>query len=51
MHIDTIYSGVASPTDAAAVGVILSVVLAWWNSSLSFSMLKEGLWARQLHLV
>lgn len=41
--IGSIYSGVASPTDAAAVGVILSVALAWWNSSLSFSMLKESL--------
>lgn len=41
--IGSIYSGIASPTDAAAVGVILSVVLAWWNSSLSISMLKESL--------
>lgn len=39
----SIYAGIASPTDAAAVGVVLSVVLAWWNGSLSGKMLKEAL--------
>lgn len=41
--IGSIYAGIASPTDAAAVGVILSVVLAWWNKSLSLTMLKESM--------
>lgn len=41
--IGSIYAGIASPTDAAAVGVVLSVVLAWWNKSLSKDMLKEAL--------
>ncbi|WP_026479512.1 TRAP transporter large permease [Ahrensia sp. 13_GOM-1096m] len=41
--IGSIYAGIASPTDAAAVGVVLSVVLAWWNKSLSLNMLKESL--------
>ncbi|MFK8083655.1 MAG: TRAP transporter large permease [Granulosicoccus sp.] len=41
--IGSIYSGVASPTDAAAVGVVLSVVLAWRGGSLSLTMLKESL--------
>lgn len=41
--IGSIYLGVASPTDAAAVGVVFSVVLAWWNKSLSVAMLKESL--------
>ena len=41
--IGSIYAGIASPTDAAAVGVVLSVVLAWWNGSLSGNMLKESL--------
>ena len=41
--IGSIYAGVASPTDAAAVGVVLSVALAWWNGSLSVAMLREAL--------
>jgi len=41
--IGSIYAGIASPTDAAAVGVVLSVLLAWWNNSLSWTMLKEAL--------
>lgn len=41
--IGSIYMGIASPTDAAAVGVIFSVILAWTNKSLSLAMLKESL--------
>ncbi|WP_412049675.1 TRAP transporter large permease [Hoeflea sp. Naph1] len=41
--IGSIYLGVASPTDAAAVGVVLAVVLAWANGSLSWNMLRESL--------
>ncbi|MCY0096046.1 TRAP transporter large permease [Hoeflea ulvae] len=41
--IGSIYIGIASPTDAAAVGVVLAVVLSWANGSLSFAMLKDSL--------
>lgn len=41
--IGSIYMGIASPTDAAAVGVILSVLLAWKSGSLSIAMLKSSL--------
>lgn len=41
--IGSIYVGIASPTDAAAVGVVLSVLLGWANKSLSWSMLRESL--------
>lgn len=41
--IGSIYMGIASPTDAAAVGVVFSIILAWSNKSLSIAMLKESL--------
>ncbi len=41
--IGSIYAGIASPTDAAAVGVVLSVLLAWSNGSLGVQMLRESL--------
>jgi len=41
--IGSIYLGVASPTDAAAVGVVFAVLLAWFNRSLSLPMLRESL--------
>ena len=41
--IGSIYAGIASPTDAAAVGVVLSVLLAWSNGSLGVAMLRESL--------
>lgn len=41
--IGSIYLGVASPTDAAAVGVVLSLVLAWSMGSASWAMLKAAL--------
>jgi C4-dicarboxylate transporter, DctM subunit len=33
--IGSIYTGIASPTDAAAVGVLLTLVLSWYMGSLS----------------
>ena len=33
--IGSIYSGIASPTDAAAVGVLLALVLSWYTGSLT----------------
>ena len=36
----SIYGGIATPTEAAAVGVIFSLVLALWTRTLSIDMLK-----------
>ncbi len=41
--IGSIYSGVASPTDAAAVGVVLALVLSWYTRSLSKQTFLDGL--------
>lgn len=36
----SIYGGIATPTEAAAVGVIFSLILAMWTRTLSIEMLK-----------
>ncbi len=41
--IGSIYSGIASPTDAAAMGVTLSLLLAWKNGALNKKMFIESL--------
>ena len=41
--IGSIYSGIASPTDAAAVGVLLALVLSWYTGSLSRQTFVDGL--------
>lgn len=41
--IGSIYSGIASPTDAAAVGVILALVLSWYTGSLTRENFLESL--------
>ncbi len=41
--IGSIYTGLASPTDAAALGVLLSVLLAWFSGSFSWSLMGEAL--------
>lgn len=41
--IGSIYSGIASPTDAAAVGVVLALVLSWTSGSLTKKTFMEGL--------
>lgn len=41
--IGSIYSGIASPTDAAAVGVLLSLVLSWFTGSLNKKTFFDGL--------
>lgn len=41
--IGSIYSGIASPTDAAAVGVLLALVLSYHSGSLSKTTFLEGL--------
>ncbi len=40
--IGSIYSGIASPTDAAALGVMFSILLAWLSGSFSRKMLIES---------
>ncbi|RKF16755.1 TRAP transporter large permease subunit [Roseovarius spongiae] len=41
--IGSIYAGIASPTDAAAVGVVLALVLSWSTGTLSWQSFREGL--------
>ncbi len=41
--IGSIYFGIATPTDAAAVGVLLSFALAWFSGTLSRKTFVEGL--------
>jgi tripartite ATP-independent transporter DctM subunit len=41
--IGSIYSGIASPTDAAAVGVVLALILSWQSGSLTKTSFVEGL--------
>ena len=41
--VGSIYLGLASPTDAAAVGVALALVLSWSSGSLSWLNFRDGL--------
>lgn len=41
--IGSIYSGIASPTDAAAVGVVLALFLSWYSGTLNRETFLEGL--------
>ncbi|PAU77217.1 TRAP transporter large permease [Halomonas salipaludis] len=41
----SIYGGLASPTEAAAVGVVLSIVIARWTGSFDMATLKDSLFA------
>lgn len=41
--IGSIYTGIASPTDAAAVGVVLALVMSWSSSSLTKQTFIDGL--------
>ncbi|WP_297755330.1 TRAP transporter large permease subunit [uncultured Shimia sp.] len=41
--IGSIYAGIASPTDAAAVGVVLALVMSWASGSLTWESFTEGL--------
>ncbi len=41
--IGSIYAGVASPTDAAAVGVLLSLVLSWFSGTLNWKTFVDSL--------
>ena len=41
--IGSIYTGIASPTDAAAVGVVLALILSWHSGSLTRKSFLDGL--------
>ena len=41
--IGSIYLGLASPTDSAAVGVAIALLLSWWFGDLNWKSFKEGL--------
>lgn len=41
--IGSIYSGIASPTDAAAVGVLLTLILSWYTGSLNRKTFMDAL--------
>ena len=40
--VGSIYAGVATPTEAASIGVVFALAIAAWNKSLSITMLKEA---------
>lgn len=41
--VGSIYAGIATPTEAASLGVVAALGLAAWNRSLTFSMLREAI--------
>ena len=41
--IGSIYTGIASPTDAASVGVVLAMLLSWHSGTLNRKTFKDGL--------
>ena len=40
--VGSIYAGIATPTEAASVGVCFALMLAAWNRALTFKMLREA---------
>jgi tripartite ATP-independent transporter DctM subunit len=40
--IGSIYAGLATPTEAASLGVVMALGLAWWNGTLTLAMLREA---------
>jgi tripartite ATP-independent transporter DctM subunit len=41
--VGSIYVGIATPTEAASLGVLASLALAWWNRRLSRAMLRDAI--------
>lgn len=41
--VGSIYAGIATPTEAAALGVVAAIALAWWNQALTQEMLKRAI--------
>ena len=39
--VGSIYAGVATPTEAASIGVVFALLIAAWNKALNIEMLKE----------
>ena len=40
--VGSIYAGIATPTEAASIGVCCSLIIAAWNKALNLTMLKEA---------
>ncbi|WP_137391160.1 TRAP transporter large permease [Rhodoligotrophos defluvii] len=40
--VGSIYAGIATPTEAASLGLVFAVVLAWWNGRLSMALLHDA---------
>ena len=40
--VGSIYAGVATPTEAASIGVVFALIIAAWNKALNVQMLKEA---------
>jgi tripartite ATP-independent transporter DctM subunit len=40
--VGAIYMGIATPTEAASLGVVSALVLAWWEGKLTISMLRAA---------
>lgn len=40
--VGSIYAGIATPTEAASIGVVFALMIAGWNKALSVAMLKEA---------
>ena len=47
--IGSIYGGLASATEAAVVGVFLSLALSWWSGTLTQDGFRDSLLARDAH--
>lgn len=45
MVLGVIFGGIMTPTESAAVGAVLSIILALAYRSMSFSALKESMWS------
>ncbi|WP_342643799.1 TRAP transporter large permease [Rhodoligotrophos ferricapiens] len=40
--VGSIYAGIATPTEAASLGLVFAIILAWWNGKLSLTLLHES---------
>ncbi|MEK9724677.1 MAG: TRAP transporter large permease subunit, partial [Rhodospirillaceae bacterium] len=40
--VGSIYAGIATPTEAASIGVCFALLIAWWNKALNIPMLKDA---------
>jgi tripartite ATP-independent transporter DctM subunit len=41
--VGSIYAGIATPTEAASLGVLAALVLAWWKGRLSLAMVRDAI--------